>query len=287
MESQIAWYEARATQSYRWLRVLKVMEILVAASIPVAAAADAESWLLGLFGGLIVVIESVVQLFQFQSNWIAFRSTAEALKRERSMFLARAGDYAVGRPEAALAERVESILAAETAAWTAQEPPGARLEPGDPQLPAALKQGIREALRGPELINFDGWLRVELLDERSNANIAGGGRDVTLMPGITYTVRASIGTAPGPDDAVALVIANGRDAEEVEFVVQLDSDDPTLTFPTQRVRLATKRASEFVEFGLPPAAAQAGLRSFWVRVEQQDRMIQSVELRTGREELTT
>ena len=48
----------------------------------------------------------------------AYRVTAEALKRERSLCLARAGPYAnAERPDAVLAQRVERIVSQEYGAW--------------------------------------------------------------------------------------------------------------------------------------------------------------------------
>lgn len=41
----------------------------------------------------IVVFEGAQHLYQLQEDWISYRSTAEALKHERYLYLARAGPY--------------------------------------------------------------------------------------------------------------------------------------------------------------------------------------------------
>ncbi|MGI8569091.1 MAG: DUF4231 domain-containing protein [Methylocella sp.] len=39
-------------------------------------------------------MEGLQQLNQYQANWIAYRSTSEALKHEKFLFLAKAGPFA-------------------------------------------------------------------------------------------------------------------------------------------------------------------------------------------------
>jgi Protein of unknown function (DUF4231) len=57
---------------------------------------------------------------QYHQNWITYRSTAEALKHEKYLFLSMAGSYAASEnAKALLAERVESLVSLEHARWTA------------------------------------------------------------------------------------------------------------------------------------------------------------------------
>jgi Protein of unknown function (DUF4231) len=97
---------------------LKVCQIVTAAAIPVAAGASVPKWLLGAAGALIVVLEGLQQLQQHQQNWIAYRSTCERLRHEKFLFASRAGPYREANAEARLAERVESLVSQEHAAWT-------------------------------------------------------------------------------------------------------------------------------------------------------------------------
>jgi hypothetical protein len=60
----------------------------------------------------------VQQLYQWQTNWVLYRSAAEALKHEKVLFLSSAGPYAtVDRPRL-LAERSEGLISQEHAKWT-------------------------------------------------------------------------------------------------------------------------------------------------------------------------
>ena len=91
LEEQIAWYSRGARRNKRRYLRIKVVQIVSAASIPVLAATSLPTWVSGGLGALIVVLESVQQLFQFHSNWTHYRSTAEALKHEKFLYLAQAG----------------------------------------------------------------------------------------------------------------------------------------------------------------------------------------------------
>jgi Protein of unknown function (DUF4231) len=127
LEDQIVWYDLRSRQNQRWFKVLKTCQIVVAAAIPVAAAASAPVWLMGGGGALIVILEGLQQLQQYQQNWTTYRSTCERLKHEKFLFLSRAGPYAaVSDPESLLAERVEGLVSQEHAAWVSHREEGSK-----------------------------------------------------------------------------------------------------------------------------------------------------------------
>jgi uncharacterized protein DUF4231 len=52
LQDQIGWYDAKSQLNQRWFKALKVCQIVVAAAIPVAAAASAPLWLIGSGGAL-------------------------------------------------------------------------------------------------------------------------------------------------------------------------------------------------------------------------------------------
>jgi Protein of unknown function (DUF4231) len=126
LEEQITWYSRGARRNKRSYMRIKVVQIVSAAAIPVLAATDLPTWVAGGLGALIVVLESIQQLFQFHSNWTQYRSTAEALKHEKYLYLAHAGSYAAAAdPAALLAERVEGRLSQEHASWASERQQGA------------------------------------------------------------------------------------------------------------------------------------------------------------------
>jgi len=118
LEDQIGWYDRKSQQNQRWFKRLKVCQLVTAAAIPVAAGVSAPAWLVGGGGALIVVLEGLQQLQQYQQNWTTYRSTCERLKHEKFLYLEGAGPYAAApNPQALLAERVEGLVSQEHAAW--------------------------------------------------------------------------------------------------------------------------------------------------------------------------
>ena len=125
LQDQRAWYDDHANRARIMYWVIKVIQLVLGASIPVVAGLHAPAAVTGSLGALIVVLEGVQQLFQYHDNWIRYRMAATALAKEGNLFQARAGDYSTGNPLALLALRTEAITSDEATAWqkTAQAPP--------------------------------------------------------------------------------------------------------------------------------------------------------------------
>lgn len=130
LEQQIGWYDRRSRHTQAWYKRIKVLQIVLAASIPVVATVSAPAWVTGSLGALIVVLEGFQQLQQYHANWATYRSTCEALKHEKYLFVAHAGPYAVvEHPERLLAERVEGLVSQEHAVWVSHvEESGRRVD---------------------------------------------------------------------------------------------------------------------------------------------------------------
>src|SRR3954453_8783517 len=115
---QQAWYSRKSSAAQRAVTRLKVVELVIAAAVPVVAAASGPPLLTAGLAAVVVVLEGMQQLYQWQTNWVLYRSTAEALKREQFLFLSRAGPYASADRLRLLAERVEGLVFQEHARWT-------------------------------------------------------------------------------------------------------------------------------------------------------------------------
>ena len=117
LEDQLSWYEDKSGSNqwcYKWL---KVLEIAVAAALPVVAAVHSPVWVTGGLAAVVIVLEGIQHIFQFQEHWVTYRSTAEALKNERYLYLAKAGPYAGVYRDRTLAERIEALLSQEHTRW--------------------------------------------------------------------------------------------------------------------------------------------------------------------------
>jgi Protein of unknown function (DUF4231) len=121
LEHQLSWYSRKSAENQRCYKWLKLLEIAIAAALPVVAALHSPVWVTGTLAAVIVVLEGAQHVYQFQEHWITYRSTAEALKRERYLYLAGAGPYAGNDRHRQLAERLEGLLSQENTKWTASQ----------------------------------------------------------------------------------------------------------------------------------------------------------------------
>jgi Protein of unknown function (DUF4231) len=120
LEDQISWYAQSSSRNKLWYRWTKITEIIAAACIPFMSTFPwgHVAWITGGLGVLITILEGLQHLNQSQQNWINYRSTSEALKHEKYLYLAHAGPYAAAaEPHSLLAERIESLISQESAKW--------------------------------------------------------------------------------------------------------------------------------------------------------------------------
>ena len=118
LEDQIGWYDKKSSWNQQWYKRSRIIVIVAAALIPISVNFLYGKLVSAALGVLIVVVEGIQQLNQFHQNWITYRSTCEALKHEKYLWIGKAGHYAdTDTPDALLAERIESIIAQEHSKW--------------------------------------------------------------------------------------------------------------------------------------------------------------------------
>jgi hypothetical protein len=118
LEDQLDWYDRKSVACQRMFKRTKTAQLILGGAVPVIALADSPAVVTASVAAVVVVLEGVQQLNQWQANWVLYRSTAEALKHERSLYVARAGPYRGRDRQAVLAERVEGLVSQEHAKWT-------------------------------------------------------------------------------------------------------------------------------------------------------------------------
>ena len=128
LEDQIKYYSDQAACSKRMFQRLKIATLSISVSIPVVSGLVAyypvlatvkTSIFTGVLGATIALLEGIQQLNQYHQNWIAYRSTAEALKHEKFLFIKRGGPYATAKDaDGLLVETVESLVSQEHAKWS-------------------------------------------------------------------------------------------------------------------------------------------------------------------------
>jgi len=119
LDDQICWYDQEARDNNLYAKISKFVGIAAAALIPVVTALSSAPAVIAAFGAAAVIAQATQELGQFQRNWVTFGAAREALKHERYLYLARAGDYGPSAkdPVRLLAVRVERIVGRETSGW--------------------------------------------------------------------------------------------------------------------------------------------------------------------------
>jgi hypothetical protein len=126
LEDQIVWYSAKSRLNQRRFKLLKAVTIISAAVIPVFTTSGVMygSQIAAGLGVLIVIVEGLQQMNQYQANWTSYRLTGEALKHEKYLYFGKAGPYTgAASPGGLLAERVESLISQEESKWITTQSP--------------------------------------------------------------------------------------------------------------------------------------------------------------------
>lgn len=121
LDDQINWYDKKSSANQAAYKRLRLIEIIAAAAIPLLAGYSENSryigMIIGVIGLIVAVIAGIVSLYRFQENWNEYRASAESLKQEKYLYLARAEPYNGDQPFELLVQRVEALLKSETTGW--------------------------------------------------------------------------------------------------------------------------------------------------------------------------
>ncbi len=125
LADQIEWYDRRSQDAQRWFKILKLLQVAIAATITMVGvlAVPEPGKIAASLSLVIIILEGIQHVNQYHANWITYRSTCEALKHEKYLYLAKAGPYAnLDAPLRTLADRIEGLISQEHAKWiSAQE----------------------------------------------------------------------------------------------------------------------------------------------------------------------
>ena len=125
VEDQLNWFERKCAWNQKRYKRLKLVIIISSAAIPLMVGFIQNDnmmiWLkilTGATGVIIAVAEGVSSLYKYQDNWIQYRATAEALKRECFLYKTGAGEYRQEKdPFPLFVERIEAIIDNDTSNW--------------------------------------------------------------------------------------------------------------------------------------------------------------------------
>lgn len=80
-KDQFATYSDGAKNNRIAYQVSRVITLVTAAAVTVAAGLSAIPWITASLGALIVVVEGLAQSFQWHVSWIAYRQAAETMRQ--------------------------------------------------------------------------------------------------------------------------------------------------------------------------------------------------------------
>jgi len=120
VEDQIVWYDRRSAFNKRWFISLRAVEIAAAATVPFLSGFTGNRWIgvtVGIIGIIITLCAGVTHLCQFQERWIEYRTTAEALKKEKFLFVTKTEPYDGDDAFPILVQRMETLVSKENVTW--------------------------------------------------------------------------------------------------------------------------------------------------------------------------
>jgi hypothetical protein len=124
LDNQIDWYDRKSSSNQRAYKHLRLAEFVLAAFLPFLAGFAALHWGLqlavGLAGVAIAIIAASLSLYQFEQNWIKYRTTCESLRRQKYLFLTRTDPYRQTAESnlTLLVQAVEQLVSDENSQWT-------------------------------------------------------------------------------------------------------------------------------------------------------------------------
>lgn len=122
VDEQINWYDEKSMEAQKWYKRLQKTEIILAASIPLLsgyASIKLIAFLIGVFGAIIAIIESISKLNKYHENWIQYRTTCEMLKYQKNLYLTGSAPYNTKDEtiENVFIRNIENIISAENNQW--------------------------------------------------------------------------------------------------------------------------------------------------------------------------
>ncbi|MFK7855056.1 MAG: DUF4231 domain-containing protein [Granulosicoccus sp.] len=120
VDDQLDWYNQKSTTNKNLYMRLQCFSLVAGSLIPLIALSfdTVEARIaVAIIGALTAIVSGLLSLFQYRDLWVDYRSTAELLKREKYLFLAKAAPYDASSAFPVFVNNVESILLSENSQW--------------------------------------------------------------------------------------------------------------------------------------------------------------------------
>jgi len=129
--SQVKWYDTKATYYKKWTQFFNVITIFFGALTPILAALDYR--IITIFLASVVTISlGLLKFYKCEEHWHNYRTTCETLKKEGNYFRYRINGYStVQEPEKLFIERVESLISRENTLWSSTIKSTTKMDPSE------------------------------------------------------------------------------------------------------------------------------------------------------------
>ena len=144
-KKQLKWYSDKAAFNKKWYQWYQIAITTLSALITVTVALGMQDnssggWHIAslLASATVAALAGLQKALRFHENWVEYRTTAEHLKKERSYYEFRCGEYATAESADRLfVERVEALISRQHSLWTVGTLNRQKLGPNDgkPSLP--------------------------------------------------------------------------------------------------------------------------------------------------------
>ena len=123
VKPEIKWYSQKSQQAQKRYKVSQIIEICIAAAIPLCSSYAHQCWqialLVGILGCGVTVIEGIERLFKWHETWIEYRTTCELLKYHLNLYQTHSGIYCENPDEfnSIFITNIETIISSENNKW--------------------------------------------------------------------------------------------------------------------------------------------------------------------------
>jgi hypothetical protein len=118
--AQIKWYTENSSINKKRFQFLVAITTTFSVFVPVLLVTE-DTFLKFLaigFSAVVAICATFTRSFNFQENWINYRTIGETLKKEIHFYDAKLFDYSSSQdPEALFVSRVENLISRENTTW--------------------------------------------------------------------------------------------------------------------------------------------------------------------------
>lgn len=123
LDDQIAWYEKESNWNQKCYKIMRSVEIVVAAFIPIFTFYITSSnpnmkIFVGALAVIVVIVSSLLALFKFQEHWLQYRTTAESLKHHKFLYLTKTSPYDKDNAFTLFVSSTEGLISKENSNWS-------------------------------------------------------------------------------------------------------------------------------------------------------------------------